>query len=338
MVGDRVRAMIDVKSRLDVQRNHSATHLLHAALREVLGASIKQAGSLVTPYRLRFDFSFNRQLKDNEIIAVEDLVNEKIMESLSVKVYDTTLEFATELGAIALFDEKYGEYVRVVEIDNYSRELCGGTHVFNSDELGMFKIVSEVGIGSSTRRIEALTGRGVLNYLRSLERSTRSISSLLKVNEDGLVMKSKLLLDELKLKDKEILKLQSRIATSKVQEIFKNAVRIGNTKIFSGTLDSTSFEVLKKSSIDLLSKVNSGFVVLGTNNDGRAMVLLSATDDLTSTGFDCSLIAKDVASIIDGGGGGNKKFAQIGGKTTKSLDQCVKATADIVIKFIGHAK
>lgn len=337
-VGEKVRAAIDIKSRLDVQRNHTATHLLHAALRELLGSSVKQAGSFVTPQRLRFDFSFHRQLKDDEIVVVEDLVNKKIMEGLPVKAYDTTLEFAAELGAIALFDEKYGEYVRVVEVGDYSRELCGGTHVLNSAELGLFKIISEEGIGSNTRRIEALTGKGVLNYLRGLERSTRSLSSLFKVDAEGLVVKSKSLLEGIKLKDKEILQLQSKVAASKVQEIFKSAVGIGNTRIFSGTFDSVSFEILKRSSIDLLSKAESGFVALGSSDDGRAMVLLSATDDLTGMGIDCSLIAKDIASIIDGGGGGNKNFAQIGGKTTGTLEQCVKAAADIVIKSIGTGK
>jgi alanyl-tRNA synthetase len=304
----------------------------------VLGPSVKQAGSLVTPQRLRFDLSFHRQLKNDEIAAVEDLVNEKIMEGLPVKTYDTTLEFATELGAIALFDEKYGEYVRVVEVGDYSRELCGGTHVSNSAELGLFKIINEEGIGSNTRRIDALTGKGVLGYLRGLERSTRSLSSIFKVGEEGLVTKSKSLFEELKMKDKEILKLQSKIAASKVQEIFNSAVGIGNMRIFSGTMDSVSFEILKRSSIDLLSRARSGFVALGSNDNGRVIVLLSATDDLTDMGIDCSLIAKDIASIIDGGGGGNKNFAQIGGKTAGALEQCVKAAADIVIKSIGTGK
>jgi alanyl-tRNA synthetase len=337
-VGEKVRASIDINSRLNVQRNHTATHLLHAALREVLGPSVKQAGSLVTPQRLRFDLSFHRQLKNDEIAAVEDLVNEKIMEGLPVKTYDTTLEFATELGAIALFDEKYGEYVRVVEVGDYSRELCGGTHVSNSAELGLFKIINEEGIGSNTRRIDALTGKGVLGYLRGLERSTRSLSSIFKVGEEGLVTKSKSLFEELKMKDKEILKLQSKIAASKVQEIFNSAVGIGNMRIFSGTMDSVSFEILKRSSIDLLSRARSGFVALGSNDNGRVIVLLSATDDLTDMGIDCSIIAKDIASIIDGGGGGNKNFAQIGGKTAGALEQCVKAAADIVIKSIGTGK
>jgi alanyl-tRNA synthetase len=299
---------------------------------------VKQSGSLVTPQRLRFDLSFNRQLKDNEITAIEDLVNEKVMEGLPVKTYDTTLEFATELGAIALFDEKYGEYVRIVEIGDYSRELCGGTHVSNSAELGMFKIINEESIGSNARRINALTGRGVLGYLRELERSTRSLSSLFKVGEESLVAKSKSLFEELKMKDKEILKFQSKIAASKFQEIFNSAVGIGNTRVFSGILDSISFEILKRSSMDLLSKTKSGFVALGSIDDDRVIVVLSATDDLTDIGIDCSLIAKNVAPIIDGGGGGNKNFAQIGGKTTGMLEQCVKTAADIVIKSIGTSK
>ena len=324
--GDRVRLVVDKYRRLSTMRNHTATHLLHAALRKVLGDHVRQAGSLVAPDRLRFDFTHYKAVTDEEIEKIENLVNEKILESIPVKVELKSYEEAVKEGAIALFEEKYGDMVRVIKIGDFSEELCGGTHVSNTGQIGLFKIISEEAVSAGVRRITALTGLNSLEYVRNLEKSLESIRSRFDVPVEKLPERIEKTLERVKELEKKVKELQmgqlSRSASTIEKEI--NGVKLAYMK-----LEGVSSDVLRNTADTMLSKIKSGIAVVFNVSDGKVSLVVKVSKDLTDR-FKAMDIAKKMARVLEGGGGGREDFAQAGGKNPDKIDDALKVLEEII--------
>ncbi|KPU28047.1 alanyl-tRNA synthetase [Caloranaerobacter sp. TR13] len=328
--GDKVEAIVDEKERLDAARNHSATHLLHRALKDIVGEHVNQAGSLVHPDRLRFDFTHFEGLNKNTLVEIEKLVNEKILQSLNVETFEVSLDEAVKMGAVALFDEKYGEKVRVVKMGDYSLELCGGTHVNNTSQIGMFKIVSESGVASGIRRIEAITGMKVFEYLNDMEKKMNSLIEVLKTNKKEVIEKAKDLIEENKLLEKEINNLKSKIASSKVDDIINEKIEVNGISLIVKRIDDMGMNELRQLGDRIKDKMNSVLVILGSVKDGKISFVAMATKDLVSKGIHAGNIIREVAKETGGGGGGRPDMAQAGGKDVSKIDIALSKVVDIV--------
>ena len=320
-VGDVVNTAVDKVLRMDMARNHTATHLLQRALQEVLGSHVHQAGSLVTPDYLRFDFSHYQAMSDEEIKKVEKRVNEIIYDKLPVKVSETTLQKAQEMGAMALFSEKYGDTVRLVKVGDYSLELCGGTHVNNTSEIGIFKIMSEGAVGAGMRRIEACTGPKAYEYLSKYKDAFISLAGLLKVGESDVNDKINEMTAALKEKDHEIEKLKQQSMNLSAEEYTKGAVDLKGIKLLTLKKDGYNNKDLRSLNDTLKSKLGSGIIVLAGIEDKKINLVASVSRDVIDKGIKAGDIVKKVSAVLGGNGGGRPDMAQGGGKDKSRIDE-----------------
>lgn len=329
-IDDLVFAKVEKDERQSISRNHSATHLLHKALKDVLGEHVNQAGSLVDKYKLRFDFSHFSAVTAEEIRKVENKVNNAILKNLQVSIYWLTLQEAQERGAVALFDEKYGEKVRVVDFAGYSKELCGGTHVKSSAEIGLFKIVSESSIGAGLRRIEAVTGHNLMDYLYDILQNANESARLLKVAPHEINQKIDELLEKQRIQEREINSLKQHAINFEVDEILKKMECINGINVISIRTENKDIDGLRKMSDALREKIKTGIIVLGSVYDGKIIFIAAVTEDLIKKGYHAGKIIKNVAQIAGGGGGGRPDFAQAGGKNLAKLDEALYSVLKLI--------
>lgn len=328
--GDVVLAQVDEKYRLATGRNHTATHLLHQALRMVLGEHARQTGSLVEPSRLRFDFSHFASLSEEELRKVEDLVNQQILADLMVKSYETDRK-ELDHSVLALFGEKYGDVVRVVEIGDFSKELCGGTHVRRTSKLGFFKIISEGGIGTGIRRIEAVTGEGLLAYWHAQGELIEKMSNLLKVSSDGLLTRVEQLQVQLQEKEKELEQLRNKLMRAEADTLLDYVIDINGVKVLAVKVQAPDMESLRSLGDLLKHKIGSGVIILGSPLNGKVGFVSFVTSDLvTREGLHAGNIIHEVARVVDGGGGGRPEMAQAGGKNPARLEEALRRGQEIV--------
>jgi len=333
--GQRVHAAIDHARRADIRRNHTATHLLHWALRKVLGQHVEQAGSLVAPERLRFDFTHFAPLTPQEVERVEELVNERIIENAPVAVDETTLEDARRRGAIALFGEKYGERVRMVAVGDFSKELCGGTHANATGEIGLFKITAEQGIAAGVRRIEAVTGRWAYRLVADHEALLDRLAETLNTPRERLLDRARQLLEETRRLGRELEKAKRQtFAAASGTGPFEEKARVGGTVVVAGALPEASVDDLRLACDQLRQRHGSAAVVVGTADKGSAKMVCALTRDLVEKGLDAGRIVKDAAKLIGGGGGGRPDLAQAGGKNPEGLQAALDHAATQIAKAL----
>lgn len=332
--GSTVSAKIDIQRRNCIRKNHSATHILHYALRRVIGQHAEQAGSLVTPDRLRFDFHHFSSLTKDELTRIEDLVNEKILENLPVGAKELTIQQARTAGALALFGEKYGELVRMVSTGDFSKELCGGTHVGNSGEIGLFRIASESSVAAGIRRIEAMTGMSALNKDREKESIIKEICEVMNTTEDKLITKTQEVLNELKNLHKEINRVKQKELSGKINSFIENAKEVSGVKIITRKLEDATVDDLRKT-IDMLMKSSENMaIVLGTAQNNRVTIVAALSPNLVKRGLHAGNISKEVAKVVGGGGGGRPDMAQAGGQWIEKLDEALNFAIELLSKKI----
>ena len=334
-VGDKVVLKVDGENRMATCRNHSATHLLQKALREVLGTHVEQSGSYQDAGRTRFDFSHFKAVTPEEIKAVERLVNDKIAESLPVDTKVMSIEDAKKSGAMALFGEKYGDEVRVVGMGEFSKEFCGGTHVKNTGMIGQFKIISESGVAAGIRRIEAITGHNVIKYYENLEHTIAEAAKIIKASPDKLVEKAKHLMEEMKALQSENESLKNKAAKEALGDVMDKVVEIGGVKVLSVEIPDTDGNELRNLGDELKNKLGEGLIFLASAKDGKVNLVAMATDGAVKAGVHAGNLIKAVAPIVGGGGGGRPNMAQAGGKLPDKTGQAVEAVKDEVKKQLG---
>ncbi len=328
-VGDAVNLTVTTPTRTATARNHTATHLLQSALRQVLGDHVKQAGSLVTPDRLRFDFTHFSAMTSDELHQVEMLVNGFIMENDGVTTNQMPIAEAVEAGATALFDEKYGDTVRVVRVGEVSMELCGGTHVRASGDIGLFKIVSEAGIAAGVRRIEAVTGSGALEYIRQKEDEQRTIASLLKAEGGNPVERLERLLARQRELQREIEALQGRLNAAASGDLLSRAVEVAGIKLLATEVQVEDIKKLRDLSDTLKDRLGEGVMVLGAAIDGKANLLVVVSKGLTGR-IKAGDLVKQLAPLVGGSGGGKPELAQAGGSQPEKLADALAAAATLI--------
>ncbi len=331
-VGDEVEAEVDEGRRLDIARNHTATHLLQSALRQVLGEHVQQRGSLVAPERLRFDFSHLTALTRKQLAEVNQIVNDKIRQNFRVYADDMPYKEAIDDGAIAIFDEKYGDEVRVVKISEtvVSAELCGGTHVAATGEIGFFHIISESSIGSGLRRIEAVTGRGAEEYINKRLSDLEEIAEYLDAELDNVLDKAYGLVKERDRERKRAQALESELARIKAESLLSQAEVIKGVTVLVANIPSSRLEILREMSDFLRDKLKSAIVVLGTVYEDKPAFLAAVTPDLVAKGYNAGEIVKKVAKVTGGSGGGKPGLAQAGGKDKKKLGEALKLVKGLI--------
>ena len=334
-VGDKVVLKVDGENRMATCRNHSATHLLQKALREVLGTHVEQSGSYQDAGRTRFDFSHFKAMTPEEIKAVERLVNDKIAESLPVDTKVMSIEDAKKSGAMALFGEKYGDEVRVVGMGEFSKEFCGGTHVKNTGMIGQFKIISEGGVAAGIRRIEAITGHNVIKYYENLEQTIAEAAKIIKASPDKLVEKAKHLMEEMKALQSENESLKNKAAKEALGDVMDKVVEIGGVKVLSVEIPDTDGNELRTLGDELKNKLGEGLIFLASAKDGKVNLVAMATDGAVKAGVHAGNLIKTVAPIVGGGGGGRPNMAQAGGKLPDKIGQAVEAVKDEVKTQLG---
>ena len=330
-VGDAVLARVDETGRGDIARHHTATHLLHATLRYVLGDHVKQAGSLVSPDRLRFDFTHYTALTGRELGRVEELINEHIIENHPVETLVMDVDQAVASGAMALFDEKYGDKVRVVSIKEVSRELCGGTHTHASGDIGVFKILSEAGIAAGVRRIEAVAGRRAFKAFKQEEQNLREIAQLLKTTDLEVVTRVEKLVAQVKGLEKELDQFKHKLQSSQAGDIINEARECNGIKAFAKRVDGMDARDLRDFGDKLRDKLGSGILTLGSVKDDKVSLVVMVSKDLTNR-FHAGRIIKEMADMIGGTGGGRPDLAQAGGKDPEKLDAALEALYTIIQK------
>ena len=328
--GDTVTLCVDREKRLDTAKNHSATHLLQKALKTVLGSHVEQKGSLVTPDRLRFDFAHFQAMTEEEISRTEALVNEEIQANLAVTTQIMSLEEAKKSGAMALFGEKYSDEVRVVSMGDFSRELCGGTHVSNTGVISLFKIVSESGIAAGVRRIEALTGNGVLAYYKEMETRLFAAASLLKTSPAELTDKIAHLQAELKAAHSENESLKSKLAQDSLGDVMDKVTEIKGVKVLASSLADVDMNGLRDLGDQLKEKLGEGVVVLIADNGGKVNLMATATKGALDKGVHAGNLIKAVAACVGGGGGGRPQMAQAGGKDASKIPEALQKVAAVL--------
>ena len=325
-----VKALIDVKRRNNIRRNHSVTHLLHRALKDVLGSHVNQAGSLVMPDRMRFDFSHFEAMSKEEIEEVEKIVNEKIFEGLPVETKLTNLNEAKEMGAIGLFEDKYHEEVRVLSMGDYSRELCGGTHVSNTSEISMFKILSESGISNGIRRIEAITGPAVLKYLNELKDEQEEIARELKSNKEEILQKIKLNIKSLKEANKEIEKLEHDMAKDQISGILDAVKNKNGINYVIKKFEGVDVNTLRDLADEVRNKVGSVVVLFATVNEGKLNFVCAVSKDLVEKKIAAGKIIKEIAKVAGGGGGGRPDMATAGAKDIYKVEEALNKLSELL--------
>lgn len=333
-VGEQVTLTVDKQRRLDTARNHTATHLLHRALRQVLGEHAQQKGSLVEPERLRFDFSHLAAVTEEELCEIENLVNEAIWSMHDVSKVVKSLDEARDMGAVALFGEKYGDQVRVVSVDDISMELCGGTHVNNTGEIGLFKLLSEGSVGSGLRRIEAVTGRYALDYFNAVEKELKSIAAVLRVTPTDAVKRVEQLNKNLREKDKEIETLKSKASQATSEDIISQAVTVGDVKTLIAVVSSPDTNTLRQNAEMLRDKLGSSVVLLGAVIGDRVAFVCFVSKELVPRGLHAGNIVALAAKVTGGGGGGRPDMAQAGGKEVDKLEMAMEEARKMVEKTL----
>ena len=329
-VGDTVKASIDTERRAAIRRNHSAAHLLQAALRQVLGVHVEQAGSYVDDKRVRFDFSHYTAMTKEEIAKVEEIVNEQILKALPVNTVETDIETAKKSGAMALFGEKYGAVVRMVKMGDFSTELCGGTHLSNTAEAGLFKIISESSVASGVRRIEGTTGKGVLELIAEQNELIENTARELKTqNPKDIDKRAAQLSAELKAEKAEKDKLNDKLASSALTAIFANGKRVGNYKLISGMTEGLSVNAVR-TSLDKIKSEPDTIAVISTCVDGKYNLIVSASDGAVKLGANCGKIVKAVCEIVGGGGGGRPDSATAGIKDGSKLHEAFETLPNLI--------
>lgn len=334
-VGDKVTLTVDEKKRIDTAKNHSATHLLQEALRIVLGNHVEQAGSLVTPDRLRFDFTHFQPMTEEEIEKVEAIVNEQIAKSIDVETKVLAIEDAKKTGAKALFNEKYGDTVRVVCMGDFSKEFCGGTHVSNTGLINSFKIVSESGVAAGVRRIEALTGNGVFAYYKDIEKKYNDICKAAKATPANVEEKIAHMQAEIKSLNSEIESLKNKAANEALGDVLNKAEDVNGVKFLAVKLNDVDMNELRNLSDDLKSKIGSGVVVLASAmGSDKVNLIVTATDDIVKAGVHAGNIIKSAAPCVGGGGGGRPNMAQAGGKNPAGIEKAFETAKETLASML----
>ncbi|MDD6328684.1 MAG: alanine--tRNA ligase [Lachnospiraceae bacterium] len=322
--GDDVSLTVDSEKRAHTCMNHSATHLLQKALKLVLGGHVEQAGSYVSSDRLRFDFTHNAAVTKEELERVEAIVNEEIDADLNVQTDVMSLEAAKETGAMALFGEKYGDTVRVVSMGDFSKELCGGTHVPHTGVIRTFKIISEQGVAAGVRRIEALTSNGAFAYYKQQEDTLKQASILAKTEPSKLAEKIEAMYAEIKTLQSENQKLKDKMAKDSVKDVLASAVVLGDYKILPVKMQDVDMNALRNLGDDLKAKIGSGVVILASQADGKVNLIVTATEDAVASGAHAGNIIKQIAPLVGGGGGGRPNMAQAGGKNPSGIENALQ--------------
>ncbi len=335
-IGDKVTAAVDVQKRAATQRNHTCCHILQAALREVLGDHVHQSGSYVDPHRCRFDFSHFSAMTVEEIKLVEDYVNKVIFEALPVVTEVLPIEEAKKRGAMALFGEKYGDVVRVVSVGEYSTEFCGGTHLKNSSEAGLFKIVSESSVASGVRRIEAVTGANVLEMLNNALGELDSAAKALKLpNSNDIVTRCEAMMNELREKDRKIQSMEQAAANAQLGNLGENVPEINGVKLITASLDGTGADGLRKLSDSLADRFECFVAVLAGTNEGKSNILCKCSKSAVEKGANAGTLVREIAAVAGGKGGGKPDQAMAGVPDAAKIPDALKAAVDIAAKYIN---
>ena len=334
-VGDKVMLTVDGETRANTAKNHSATHLLQKALKVVLGNHVEQKGSYVDPERLRFDFAHFQGMTKEELQRVEDMVNAEIAANLPVVTETMSIEDAKKAGAMALFGEKYGESVRVVSMGDFSKELCGGTHVANTGIISTFKIISEGGVAAGVRRIEALTGKGAFQYYKEVEEELHKAAKVAKTEPAKLAEKIESLLEEIKALHSENEKLKDKLAKNAVGDVMDKVVEVGTFKVLPVKMEGIDMNALRNLGDELREKIKSGVVVLASAKDGKVNLIAMATDDAMKAGAHAGNLIKEIAVCVGGGGGGRPNMAQAGGKNPDGMEKALEKAVEVVKAQLG---
>lgn len=335
--GDEVQAIVENAFRNAVIKNHTATHILHQALKDVLGNHVNQAGSLVTPDRLRFDFTHFSALREDELRKIEAIVNEKIWQSIDLSIDYQEFEKAKETGAMALFGEKYGDIVRVVQIGDYSVELCGGCHVRNTSEIGLFKLVSEGGIGAGTRRIEAVTSKKAFEFLNGKMKILKQVSNLVKANDDQQITERvQSLQQEVSNLEKENESLSTKIANIEASSILEKVEDITGVPVLAEHVNVKDMNQLRNMVDDLKQKLDSAVILLATENNGKVQLAAGVSKDFVEKGIHAGKLIKEAATICGGGGGGRPDMAQAGGSDPSKIQEALTSAQAFVKKAINQ--
>ncbi|MBQ5859028.1 MAG: alanine--tRNA ligase, partial [Peptococcaceae bacterium] len=330
VAGETVTAQVDEAVRQATARNHTATHLLHKALQEVLGDHVHQAGSSVDAQRLRFDFSHMSAVTAEELAKVEAKVNEVILQAIPVNIFETGIEEAKKLGFTALFGEKYGDVVRCVQAGDYSMELCGGTHVANISQIGLFKVVSEGAVAAGVRRVEAVTGMGAYQYALQKEQLLAELGRTLKTPEKDLISRVEQLGAQNKELEKEIAQLHAAASKNQVDGLLDNVKEVNGVKLLACEVEAADMNSLRDMSDMFRDKLGSGVVVLGAKSESGVNLIVAATKDLTKQGIHAGNIIKEIAKVTGGGGGGRPDMAQAGGKDYTRLAEALAMAETLV--------
>jgi alanyl-tRNA synthetase len=334
--GDEITARVDAERRRATARNHTATHLLHKALRETLGDHVKQAGSLVAPDRLRFDFTHFAQVDAEKLRAVEEFVNRRVRENRPLTTREMARDEAVQSGATAIFEERYGETVRVVSVEGVSRELCGGTHTERTGDIGLFKIVSEGAVGANLRRIEALTGEGAVNHIQVQEQEIRALAARLKTGPDQLQDRLERLLKELKEREREVESLKAKLRSGSATDLLEGVREVGGVRLLSREVEADSPKVLREYADQVKERLPSGVAVLGGRGDGKAMLICVVSPDLTGR-LKAGEIIKRLSPLVGGKGGGRPDMAQGGGNEPDKLLEALDTVPGLVEELLGNA-
>lgn len=329
-VNDIVRAEVDREKRLDIIKNHTATHLLHKALKEVLGDHVNQAGSLVEPQRLRFDFSHFGSISPEELSQIEQRVNEQIWKGTSVVIENKSIDEAKAMGAMALFGEKYGDVVRVVQVGDYSLELCGGCHVDNTSQIGIFKLLGESGIGSGVRRIEAVTGRFAYEFMEGQLDLLRQSAGLLKSNLNDVPKRIEALTQQVKDLGRVNESLQGKLSAIEAGQLTDQVVMAGNTKLLAAEVQAGSMDALRTVADELKGKLPEAVIVLGAVSGDKVNFVVAVPQELVKQGIHAGKLVKEVAAVCGGGGGGRPDMAQAGGKDASKIKEALKRAEELV--------
>jgi len=333
-IGDKVEAVVDADRRQAILLNHTATHLMHEALRQVLGDHVTQKGSLVAPDRLRFDFSHDESVTAEQLRQIEDLVNDEIRKNIKTETEIMSYDEAIKSGAMALFGEKYGDDVRVLRLGDFSVELCGGTHVERTGDIGIFKITSEGGVASGVRRIEALTGQGAMQWIATNQRSLDELAGLLRSQPEQAAAKVKLLLKRTKDLEKQLVTTRQALATGKAADYSDAVQEVSGIKVLVTRMDGADARTLRDAVDSFKDKLKNAVIVLGSVDGGKVRLAVGVTSNNTDKIRAGDLI-KPVAEQVGGKGGGRADFAQAGGNDAAALDQALESVAGWVAEQLG---
>ncbi len=328
--GDKVSMKVCETSRKATSKNHSATHLLQGALQQLFGDSVTQQGSYQDTERTRFDFSYSSAMTADEIAKAEAIVNEQIAKNLNITTDIMSIEDAKKTGAMALFGEKYGDTVRVVSMGDFSKELCGGTHVANTGEIQAFKILSESSVSSGVRRIEAITGANVAKYYAELEKKLNDAANAAKTTPNELVAKINAMQAQIKALNSELESMKSKAAKDALGDVMDQVVDVNGIKLLATSVDGVDMNGLRDLGDSLKEKLGEGVIVLASSNEGKVNLIAMATDDAMTKGAHAGNLIKGIAALVGGGGGGRPNMAQAGGKNPEGIDEAIKAVADVL--------